>query len=46
MFLCKNKNGPLGTCYALGLPNQGLWKFFRTKAELERFIKAQKAASG
>lgn len=42
IFLCKNKNGPIGTCYALGIPQKGMWKFFRTKGELDRYFKIQK----
>lgn len=34
LFLCKNKDGPLGVCYTLGYPSEARWEFFRTKAEL------------
>jgi DnaB-like helicase C terminal domain len=42
LFLCKNKDGPLGMCYALGYPNEARWEFFREKHEMERHIEAQK----
>lgn len=35
-FLCKNKNGPIGTCYGLGYPREARWRFFRSKAEMLR----------
>lgn len=34
LFLCKNKDGPLGVCYALGYPQEARWEFYRTKAEM------------
>ena len=36
LFLCKNKNGPIGTCYTLGYPREARWRFFRRKAEMLR----------
>lgn len=37
-FLCKNKNGPIGTCYGLGYPKEARWRFFRTKSEMLRAV--------
>ena len=45
LFLCKNKDGPLGVCYALGYPNEARWEFFRTKDELAAQIEAEAADS-
>jgi len=39
LFLCKNKDNPIGTCYTLGIPEEARWKFFRQKSELERAAK-------
>lgn len=36
LFLCKNKNGPIGTCHAIGYPRESRWRFFRTKSEMQR----------
>ena len=36
LFLCKNKDGPLGVCYALGLLTDARWEFYRNKADLDR----------
>jgi replicative DNA helicase len=38
LFLCKNKDGPLGVCHALGYPDQARWEFYRDKASMERAI--------
>jgi hypothetical protein len=40
MFLCKNKDGPLGVCYTLGYPKEARWEFFRTKVELENRVES------
>jgi hypothetical protein len=42
LFLCKNKDGPLGVCYALGYPNEARWEFFRDKSTMEREIETQR----
>jgi hypothetical protein len=42
LFLCKNKDGPLGVCYALGFPNEARWEFFRDKTTMEREIESRK----
>lgn len=42
LFLCKNKDGPLGVCYALGLLQEARWEFFRNKTDLERDIESRK----
>jgi hypothetical protein len=42
LFLCKNKDGPLGVCHALGYPNQARWEFYRDKTSMEREIESQK----
>jgi KaiC/GvpD/RAD55 family RecA-like ATPase len=42
LFLCKNKDGPLGVCYALGLLKEARWEFFRNKIELEKDIETRK----
>ena len=42
LFLCKNKDGPLGVCYAVGFLNQARWEFFRNKIELERELESRK----
>jgi len=42
LFLCKNKDGPLGVCYALGLLKEARWEFFRNKIDLERDIESRK----
>lgn len=41
LFLCKNKDGPLGVCYALGYPEEARWEFFRTKPEMVAQIEAE-----
>jgi len=46
LFLCKNKDGPLGVCYTLGYPNEARWEFFRDKAAMEREIESQKIQCG
>ena len=38
LFLCKNKDGPLGVCHALGFPDQARWEFYRDKASMEKSI--------
>lgn len=38
LFLCKNKNGPIGTCYGLGYPREARWRFFRSKPEMLRAV--------
>lgn len=43
LFLCKNKDGPLGVCHTLGYPEQARWEFYRSKTEMERHIESQKA---
>jgi GTP-binding protein EngB required for normal cell division len=42
LFLCKNKDGPLGVCYALGFPSEARWEFFRDKTSMEREIESRK----
>jgi hypothetical protein len=42
LFLCKNKDGPLGVCHALGFPAEARWEFYRDKASMEREIEARK----
>jgi hypothetical protein len=38
LFLCKNKDGPLGVCHALGFPDQARWEFYRDKNSMEKAI--------
>jgi GTP-binding protein EngB required for normal cell division len=38
LFLCKNKDGPLGVCHALGFPDQARWEFYRDKISMEKSI--------
>jgi len=38
LFLCKNKDGPLGVCHALGFPDQARWEFYRDKTSMEKSI--------
>lgn len=38
LFLCKNKDGPLGVCHALGYPDQARWEFYRDKSSMEKSI--------
>lgn len=38
LFLCKNKDGPLGVCHALGYPEQARWEFYRDKTSMEKAI--------
>jgi hypothetical protein len=45
LFLCKNKEGPLGVCYVLGYPSEARWEFFRTKPELVAQIEAEAEAT-
>jgi len=42
LFLCKNKDGPLGVCHALGFPSEARWEFFRDKTAMEREIESRK----
>lgn len=38
LFLCKNKDGPLGVCHTLGYPDQARWEFYRDKTSMEKSI--------
>jgi len=42
LFLCKNKDGPLGVCYSIGFLNEARWEFFRNKIDLERDAESRK----
>lgn len=46
LFLCKNKDGPLGVCHALGFPDQARWEFYRDKISMEKSIEAQSGSEG
>jgi hypothetical protein len=46
LFLCKNKNGPIGTCYALGILQESRWRFFRDQNDLKRFTQNHCSTGG